>query len=68
MSETLVAVENLDMKKIYRFNHDDVKLSYLGTKNYSGDPRTWYQFSMYGSDGVWSELLEGDLHFLVEVV
>ena len=49
-----------DMQRGERYNwkHQSERLVYRGKKG------SWHQFSKAGSDGIWCEVLDEDLHML----
>lgn len=54
---------NLIVGERYNFRNQKERLVYLG-KNWSGNGY-WHQFEKVGEQGIWSELLDSDLHMIV---
>lgn len=49
----------------YNWKGQPERLTYIGTKHYPGDRRTWHQFAKVENPGLcWCEVLDSDLpHF-----
>jgi hypothetical protein len=66
-----IATPKLGPKRGGRYNWrgQPERLTYIGTKHYPGDRRTWYQFELVDKPGkVWCEVLESDLECFEETV
>lgn len=59
--------QDLKINGRYNWQHQNERLIYIGTYQYRGDPRTWYQFALVDKpEDVWSEVLESDLPHIEE--
>lgn len=51
----------------YNWKNQPERLSYMGTKRYPGDLRTWHQFAKVEVPNVcWSEVITADLEMFEE--
>ena len=51
----------------YNWKGQSERLTYMGTKHYHGDRRTWHQFALVAKpEAVWCEVLESELSLFEE--